>query len=63
MPDSVNLDESIIYDHDLITKLKSVIRSWKRGWKEIHDIMGDEIDIESVIESQPKPFLWILKIP
>jgi hypothetical protein len=57
VPESLDLDESIIYDNDLITKLKSVIRSWKRGWREIHDITGDEIDIESIIESQPKPFL------
>jgi len=62
VPNSVNLDESIIYDNELITKLKSAVRSWKRGWKEIHDIKGDEIDIESVIESQPKPFLMDFKI-
>ena len=57
IPDSVDIDESIIYDNDLITKLKSVVRSWKRGWREIHDITGDEIDVESIIESQTKPFL------
>jgi uncharacterized protein YegL len=57
IPDNVDIDESIIYDNDLITKLKSVIRSWKRGWREIHEITGDEIDVESIIESQPKPFL------
>lgn len=61
IPDSVDIDESIIYDNDLITKLKSVIRSWKRGWREIHDITGDEIDVESIIESQPKPFLLDFK--
>lgn len=57
VPENVDIDESIIYDNDLITKLKSVIRSWKRGWREIHDITGDELDVESIIESQPKPFL------
>jgi len=57
VPDSVHLDESVIYDNDLITKLKSVIRSWKRDWRETHDITGDEIDVDSIIESQPKPFL------
>ena len=61
VPDSVGIDESIIYDNDLITKLKSVIRSWKRGWREIHDMTGDEIDVESIIESQPKPFLTDFK--
>ena len=61
VPERVDLDESVIYDNDLITKLKSVIRSWKRGWREIHDISGDEIDIESVIESQPKLFLTDFK--
>jgi nitric oxide reductase activation protein len=62
VPDNVDLDESIIYDNDLITKLKSAIRSWKRGWREIHDITGDELDIESIIESQPKPFLTDFKL-
>ncbi len=57
VPDNVDIDESIIYDNDLIRKLKSVIRSWKRGWREIHDMTGDELDVESIIESQPKPFL------
>ena len=57
VPENVDIDESIIYDNDLITKLKSVIRSWKRGWREIHDITGDELDVESIIDSQPKPFL------
>ncbi len=61
VPDNVDIDESIIYDNDLITKLKSVIRSWKRGWREIHDITGDELDVESIIESQPKPFLLDFK--
>ena len=57
VPENVDIDESIIYDNDLIAKLKSVIRSWKRGWREIHDMTGDELDVESIIESQPKPFL------
>jgi hypothetical protein len=61
IPDSLDIDESIIYDNDLITKLKSVIRSWKRGWREVHDITGDEIDVESIIEYQPKPFLLDFK--
>ena len=61
VPENVDIDESIIYDNDLITKLKSVIRSWKRGWREIHDITGDELDVESIIESQPKPFLMDFK--
>jgi hypothetical protein len=61
IPDSLDIDESIIYDNDLITKLKSVIRSWKRGWREVHDIKGDEIDVESIIEYQPKPFLLDFK--
>ena len=61
IPESVDIDESIIYDSDLITKLKSVIRSWKRGWREIHEVTGDEIDVESIIESQPKPFLLDFK--
>lgn len=61
VPDNVDIDESIIYDNDLITKLKSVIRSWKRGWREMHDITGDELDVESIIDSQPKPFLLDFK--
>ena len=28
----------------------------------MHDITGDELDVESIIESQPKPFLLDFKI-
>ena len=39
-PDSSGIDESIIYDTDLISKLKLVVRDWKSGWRETHEIRG-----------------------
>jgi hypothetical protein len=62
VPDSLSLDESSIYDNDLITRLKAAVRNWRIGWIEIHDERGDEIDIDSILESQAKPFLTDYRI-
>ena len=57
VPDSQFLDESIIYDKDLITRLKAAVRNWKIGWVETHEESGDELDVDAILESQAKPFL------
>jgi hypothetical protein len=62
VPDSLSLDESIIYDNDLITRLKAAVRNWRIGWIEIHDERGDELDIDAILESQAKPFLTDYRI-
>ena len=56
LPDSSGIDESIIYDTDLINKLKLVVRDWKTGWIETHEDNGDDLDVDVVIEGQQKPF-------
>ena len=50
IPDSTNVDETKIYDQDLISNLKNKFREWKTGWKEQHMIEGDEFDEEAYIE-------------
>jgi hypothetical protein len=62
VPDGLGVDERIIYDNDLITKLKAAVRNWKIGWIEIHDEKGDEIDTDALLELHAKPFFTDNKI-
>jgi len=62
VPDSLGVDERVIYDNDLITKLKAAVRNWKIGWIEIHDERGDEVDTDALLESHAKPFFTDDKI-
>ena len=57
VPEKMDVDETQIYDIDLIRKVKAVFRDWKTGWVERHDETGDEFDVESYIEALPKNFL------
>ena len=58
IPPYDNVDESIIYDQELITRLRMKFRNWKTSWKETLKNTGEEFDIESFIESGPvNPFL------
>ena len=34
IPNPTNVDETKIYDQDLISNLKNRFREWKTGWKE-----------------------------
>ncbi len=60
IPASMNVDETIIYDMDLITNLKTKFKDWKSGWKEEHLRSGDEFDEESYIEGH-EPFFTDVK--
>ena len=62
VPDRMDVDETAIYDIDLIQKVKAAFREWKTGWVERHDERGDELDIETVVEALPKPFLQDVKL-
>ncbi|TLY11498.1 MAG: VWA domain-containing protein, partial [Thaumarchaeota archaeon] len=57
VPEKMDVDETQIYDIDLIRKVKAAFRDWKTGWVERHDETGDEFDVESYIEALPKNFL------
>lgn len=55
-PASEGVDESVIYDADLITGLKTRFRRWKNGYSEVHHTSGDELDVESHMDGH-KPFI------
>ncbi|MDQ4073077.1 MAG: VWA domain-containing protein [Thermoproteota archaeon] len=58
----MGIDESRIYDLDLINKIKIALNEWKTKWKERYDYQGEEIEIENFIEKQPKIFMRDKKI-
>ena len=62
VPEKMDVDETQIYDVDLIQKVKAAFRSWKTGWVERHDEAGDEFDVESYVEALPKTFLADFKL-
>jgi len=61
IPDQSNVDETQIYDQDLINNLKSKFKEWKTGWKEYHFFVGDEFDDESYLEGYERPFVTDVK--
>src|SRR6185295_18031673 len=62
MPDKMDVDETQIYDIDLIQKVKAAFRDWKTGWVERHDKVGDEFDAESYAEAMSKTFFSDFKL-
>jgi hypothetical protein len=62
VPEKMDVDETKIYDPELIQKVKAAFREWKTGWIERHDETGDELDIETIVEALPKPFLTDVKL-
>lgn len=62
VPDKMDVDETHIYDVDLIQKVRAAFRDWKTGWVERHDEAGDEFDVESYVEALPKTFLTDFKL-
>jgi uncharacterized protein (UPF0335 family) len=62
VPDKMDVDETAIYDIDLIQKVKAAFRDWKTGWVERHEDKGDEFDVETYAEALPKPFLSDMKL-
>ena len=55
IPTTRNVDETVIYDMDLINNLKTRFKEWKTGWKEQHLSTGDEFDEENFIDGH-EPF-------
>lgn len=62
VPDRMDVDESRLYDLDLIQKVRAAFRAWKTGWLERHEEAGDELDVETYAESLPRPFLTDVKL-
>ena len=61
IPDQSNVDETKIYDQDLINNLKAKFKEWKTGWKEYHFFEGDEFDNDVYLEGSDQPFITDLK--
>ena len=61
IPDLSNVDETKIYDQDLINNLKAKFKEWKTGWKEYHFFVGDEFDDEAYLEGYERQFISDLK--
>jgi len=61
IPDQSNVDETQIYDQDLINNLKAKFKEWKTGWKEYHFFVGDEFDNEAYLEGYDRPFVTDVK--
>ena len=61
IPDQSNVDETKIYDQDLINNLKAKFKEWKTGWKEYHFLTGDEFDNDAYLEGYDRPFIRDLK--
>ncbi len=61
IPEPSNVDETKIYDQDLINNLKSKFKEWKTGWKEYHFFEGDEFDNDVYLEGSDQPFITDLK--
>lgn len=60
IPTITNVDETTIYDINLINNLKTKFRELKSGWKEQHLNNGDEFDEENYIEGN-EPFFTDIK--
>ena len=57
-PRRTDVDETAIYDRDLIAGLKRRFKEWKSGWSEAHVRSGgDEFDAEAHVDGSQAPFL------
>ena len=62
VPEKMDVDETQIYNTDLIQKIKTAFRDWRSGWIELHEKTGEEFDAESYAETLPKLFLTDFKL-
>jgi len=60
IPSGTNVDETKIYDQDLISGLKAKFKEWRTGWREQHVKSGDEFDEEAYLEGH-EPFITDVK--
>ena len=62
IPQRLDVNETPVYDTDLIHKTKARFREWRTGWTERHDRFGDEFDSEAFVEFIPTPFIVDLRL-
>ena len=62
IPSGTDVDETRIYDQDLISGLKAKVKEWKSGWREQHVKSGDEFDEETYLEGHQPFFTDIKKV-
>ncbi len=62
IPSGTDVDETKIYDQDLISGLKAKVKEWKSGWHEQHVKSGDEFDEETYLEGHEPFFTDIKKV-
>jgi hypothetical protein len=62
IPQRLDVNESQVYDLDLIHKIKAKFREWRTGWIEKHEYLGEEFDAEAFVEFMPKPFITDVKL-
>jgi len=60
IPSKTDVNETTIYEVDLINNLKIRFKEWKSGWKEHHLSSGDEFDEETYIDGH-EPFFTDIK--
>lgn len=60
-PSIKGVDETVIYDSNLINGLKIRFKEWRSGWKEQHLRSGDEFDEENYIEGHEPFFIDVKK--
>ncbi|MFB5624765.1 MAG: VWA domain-containing protein, partial [Nitrosopumilus sp.] len=60
IPTTNNVDETKIYDLNLINSLKTKFKEWKSGWREQHLKSGDDFDEEQYVEGN-EPFFTDVK--
>lgn len=60
-PTIKGVDETVIYDSNLINGLKIRFKEWRSGWKEQHLRSGDEFDEENYIEGHEPFFIDVKK--
>jgi len=56
LPSKLDVDESKLYDHELITHLVSQMRKLRKGWKEVSSYTG-EFDVDSYVARHSKVFV------
>src|SRR3972149_5503520 len=62
IPSATNVDETKIYDQDLISGLKAKVKEWRTGWHGQHVRTGDEFGEEAYLDGDEPFFTEIKKV-